>query len=101
MEQQENAVRTASRLKRAEVAASFGAGLIGGGIGVFAAPYAADLALYVLVAGVLMHGWGMYDKHAIERNAGHPEPGWMKVLYWLCWAVLVGLGTLLLVRVLL
>ena len=99
MEQHGVTVKAGSRLKRAELASSFGAGLLGGGLGVMAAPYAADLALSVLVAGVVMHGWGMYDKHTIERDLGRPEAPWMKVLYWLCWAVLAGLGILLAVRV--
>jgi len=64
-----------------------------------AAPYVGDLAVYVLVAGALMHGWGMYDKHAIERDLRRSEALWMKVLYWLCWAVLAGLGALLVFRV--
>ena len=46
-----------------------------------------------------MHGWGMYDKHAIQRDLGRLEAPWMKVLYWLCWAMLVGLSILLADRV--
>lgn len=88
-----------TRLKRAELASSVGAGLLGGGLGAMAAPYVGDLAVYVLVAGALMHGWGMYDKHAIERDLRRSEALWMKVLYWLCWAVLAGLGALLVFRV--
>lgn len=88
------------RQKRAELASSFGAGLLGGGLGALAAPYAGDLAVYVLVAGALMHAWGMYDKHSIERDLGRSEALWMKMLYWLCWAVLAVLGTLLVFRVL-
>jgi hypothetical protein len=80
MEQHDVTAEAGSRLKRAELASTFGASLLGGGLGVLAAPYAADLTLSVLVAGVLMHGWGMYDKHAIERDLGRPEAPWMKVL---------------------
>lgn len=98
MEQHDVTVKAVSRLKRAELASFFGVGLLGGAVGVLAAPYANDLALSVLFAGVLMHGWGMYDKHAIERDLGRPEAPWMKLLYWVCWAVLAGLGILLGVR---
>lgn len=99
MEEHEASALSRTRLKRAELASSFGAGLLGGGLGALAAPYAGDLAIYALVAGALMHGWGMYDKHAIERDLGRSEALWMKVLYWLCWAVLAGLGALLVFRV--
>jgi hypothetical protein len=95
-----SSVIVASRLKRAELASSLGAGLLGAGLGILVAPYIADLALLVLVVGALMHGWGMYDKRAIERDLGRPEASWMKALYWLCWAVLTGLGLLLAFRVL-
>lgn len=95
MNQVDAAVASNSRLKRAELASSFGAGLLGFGLGAMAAPYIADLALYVVVTGALMHGWGMYDKHATERHIGRPEAVWMKALYWSCWLILAGLATVL------
>lgn len=88
-----------SRIKRAELISSFGAGLLGFGLGMLAASYVADLAWYVLVAGVVMHGWGMYDKHVAERNLRQIEAPWVKALYWLCWLVLAGLAVVLIVRV--
>lgn len=57
MKQGDPVAASNSRLKRAELASSFGAGLLGLGLGAMAAPYIADLALFVLVAGALMHGW--------------------------------------------
>jgi len=86
------------RLKRAELASSLGAGLLGFGLGMLVAPYIADLAWYVLAAGAVMHGWGMYDKHTIERNLGQLEAPWVKSLYWLCWLLLAGLVVVLVVR---
>ncbi|MFN3727541.1 MAG: hypothetical protein ACK4SZ_14695 [Allosphingosinicella sp.] len=99
MKQPEPAVASNSRLKRAELASSFGAGLLGFGLGAMAAPYIADLALYVVVTGALMHGWGMYDKHVTERDLGRPEAVWMKALYWSCWLILAGLAVVLGFRV--
>ncbi|MFC3098351.1 hypothetical protein [Alteraurantiacibacter palmitatis] len=89
--------QTASaRLKRAELASSLGAGLIGFALGMWAARHAADLAIFALAGGLVTHGWGMYDKHAIERRLGWREAPWMAALYWLCWFHLAGLtGTLL------
>ncbi|WP_454656220.1 hypothetical protein [Bosea beijingensis] len=94
-------VAASSRLKRSELAASFGAGLVGGGLGLLAASYVADLALPMLLAGTLMHAWGMYDKHTLERDLARPEAPWMKALYWLCWLVLAGLAVLIIARALL
>ena len=98
MEEHEGSAVSRSRLKRAELVSSLGAGLLGGGLGALAAPHVGDLAIYVLAAGVLMHGWGMHDKRAIERDLGRSEALWIKMLYWLCWAVLAGVGALLLFR---
>ena len=91
-------VAASSRLKRSELASSFGAGLVGGGLGLLTASYVANLALPILLAGALMHAWGMYDKHALERDLGRPEAPWMKALYWLCWLVLAGLAVLIIAR---
>lgn len=87
-----------SRIKRAELVSSFGAGLLGFGLGMLAATYVADLAWYVLVAGVVMHGWGMYDKHMVERNLRQIEAPWVMGLYWLCWLALAGLAIVFIVR---
>ncbi|MBM3084990.1 hypothetical protein IMF23_16230 [Chelatococcus daeguensis] len=100
MKQVEPAATSNSRLKRAELASSFGAGLLGFGLGAMAASYIADLALYVVITGALMHGWGMYDKHATERDLGRPEAVWMKALYWSCWLILAGLAVVLGLRLL-
>ena len=100
MKQGDPVAASNSRLKRAELASSFGAGLLGLGLGAMAAPYIADLALFVLVAGALMHGWGMYDKHATERDLGRPEVVWMKALHLSCWLVLAGLAAVLVFSVL-
>jgi hypothetical protein len=76
----------ASRAKRAELAGSTGAGVLGAGLGLLLAQWAAPYALPLMLAGVLMHGWGMLEKHRLE--AGAEIPLWSKALYWLCWIVL-------------
>ena len=95
-----NAV-TSARLKRSALASTFGAGLFGGGLGLLVARYVGDLALPILVAGALMHAWGMHDKHAIERDLGRPEAPWTRALYWLCWLVLAGVAAAIVLRALL
>jgi hypothetical protein len=98
MEQEKRVTRNTIRLKQAELMSSLGAGLLGFGLGAMVAPFVADLALFVLAVGALMHGWGMYNKHATERDLGQPETLWMKTLYWSCWLILAGLAAVLIIR---
>jgi uncharacterized membrane protein YecN with MAPEG domain len=98
MEHEKSAMQPCARVKQAELMSSLGAGLLGFGLGAMVAPFVADLALLVLVAGALMHGWGMYNKHANERALGQAETLWMKALYWLCWLILAGLAAMLITR---
>ena len=43
-------------------------------------------SMLLLVMGVLLHGWGMLEKHRLEEGA--QVPVWSTILYWVCWAVL-------------
>ena len=84
------------RMKRADLAGSGGAGILGLGLGVLlkelAGPeLAAGVALALIAIGAALHGWGMYEKHRIE--GGMEVPRWSRALYWLCW---VALGILVL-----
>ena len=88
--------RLASRLKLAELTSSLGAGVLGAGIGVLLAAWLGGLALPILAIGLVMHAWGMRDKHALE--AGTPQPAWASVLYWACWLILAGLALYAVVR---
>jgi hypothetical protein len=82
-------VGVASRLKLAELTSSLGAGVLGAGIGILLAGYLGGLGLPVLVLGLVLHAWGMRDKHALE--AGAPQVWWSTALYWICWVALAGL----------
>jgi hypothetical protein len=84
--------RTESRLRLAELTSSLGAGVIGVGIGVLLASRIGGLAVPVLVVGALLHGWGMLDKHRIQRSAGAVDPWWSRGLYWLCWGLLAAMA---------
>jgi len=75
-----------SRRQRAELAGSTGAGLLGAGLGALLAQWAAPFAVALLVLGVVLHGWGMVEKHRLE--AGAKSPAWSKALYWVCWVLL-------------
>ena len=74
------------RQKRAELAGSAGAGVLGAGIGALLAQWVAPFAVALLVLGVLLHGWGMVEKHRLE--AGATSPSWSRALYWVCWVLL-------------
>jgi hypothetical protein len=76
----------ALRQKRAELAGATGAGVLGVGLGALLAQWTAHYATLLLVMGVVLHGWGMLEKHRLE--AGADVPMWSTVLYWVCWAML-------------
>lgn len=86
-----------NRLERADLASGTGALVLGTGPGTLLAPYLAPAAVAVLVGGLLLHAWGMYDKHRLEREEG-AAPRYAAVLYWLCWAVLALLAAYLVLR---
>jgi hypothetical protein len=52
--------------------------------------------LPILIAGVVVHAWGMLDKHRVEREADLLRPWRATLLYWVCW---LSLGALALVIV--
>ena len=43
-----------------------------------------------LVAGIAVHGLGMSVKYRLEARDG-PPLWWERLLFWLCWAMLVGM----------
>lgn len=89
--------RLISRIKLAELTSSLGAGVLGAGIGVLLAAWLGGLALPILAIGLVMHAWGMRDKHALE--AGAEQPSWATALYWACWLILAALALYAIVRV--
>lgn len=77
-----------ARLKRADLASGVGAGLLGFGLGAGTAETVAGLAPAVLLVGLVLHGWGMVAKRALERDRQAAEPRWSLVLYRGCWLAL-------------
>jgi hypothetical protein len=78
------ATRAAER--RAELAGSSGAGVLGAGLGALLAQWLGGYALALVAVGVVLHGWGMLEKHRLQ--AGAEVPRWSNALYWLCWFLL-------------
>jgi cation transport ATPase len=87
------ASRLASRIKLAELTGGIGAGVLGAGLALLLPVAAAAYATPILILGALMHGWGMLDKHRLERSAGASRPVWAEALYWGCWLALLALGS--------
>lgn len=80
-----------SRLKRAETTSSIGAGVLGAGVALLVANRLAAHAVPILITGLVMHAWGMYDKHRLERDEGAGRLWWAELLYWGCWVALAAL----------
>jgi len=87
----ETHVVTAASMKRAEKTSSIGAGVLGAGIGLMLADLLATDALPILAIGLVMHAWGMYDKHRLEALSNVPRVWWATAFYWVCWIALVAL----------
>jgi hypothetical protein len=85
-----------NRLKFAELSSGAGALVAGVGLGALSASWLASDAGVVLASGVVLHGWGMWDKHRLE--AGAAEPRWSVYLYWVCWILLAAALALVLGR---
>lgn len=78
-------------MKRAETTSSVGAGVLGAGVGLLAARWLQPIAVPILIAGLVMHAWGMYDKHRLEGGPSAARIWWVELLYWGCWAGLAAL----------
>ncbi|MFL5386429.1 MAG: hypothetical protein ACJ8GN_28250 [Longimicrobiaceae bacterium] len=78
----------AAQLKRAELASGLGALVLGTGIGGLAAPWLGRAAVVVLLLGLAVHAWGMYDKHRLERGSEAGAVRFAAPLYWSCWILL-------------
>ena len=88
----------AARIKLAELTSSVGAGVLGMGIGALFARQLHSLAIAILVTGLAMHAFGMFDKHRAEQRQGTTLPWWSSAFYWLCWIALGILAVVLTAR---
>ena len=79
-----------TRLKLAELTSGLGALVLGVGLGALFPQWFAPAAGFMALAGVVAHGFGMWDKHRLEAQT-HAESGrWVVLLYWVCWLLLAG-----------
>jgi hypothetical protein len=87
-----------TRLKLAELTSGIGALVLGVGLGALFPHWFATSAGFIVLAGVVAHGFGMWDKHRLEAQAQAESGPWVVALYWVCWLLLAAVVALLLVR---
>jgi hypothetical protein len=76
------------KLKRAELTAALGVLAAGIGLGALAGASLHGWGELLVLIGVAVHGWAMYDKRRLEAVAPSEQLWWEGPLYWLCWALL-------------
>ncbi len=84
-----------SRVHLADLTSGIGALVLGFGLGLLSFKYVSVESAPIIVVGILMHAWGMYDKRRLEQDAGIRTPTWSKLLYWICWLSLTVIAILL------
>jgi hypothetical protein len=87
-----------NRLKVAELSSGVGALVLGVGLGASFSGWFAPAAGLVTLSGLILHAFGMWDKHRLEAASETKNALWVTVLYWLCWLLLVGVAAMLFVR---
>jgi hypothetical protein len=60
--------QAAGRLKLAMLSSTTGAGVLGFGLGALAARYVASIAVPIVIAGMLLHSWGMMTNIGSRRD---------------------------------
>jgi hypothetical protein len=86
-------------LKRADTTSSIGAGVLGAGLALLVADRLTPYAIPIFAIGLVMHVWGMVDKHRLQSRAPSPRLWWAELLYWGCWlGLLFLLGYILVAR---
>jgi hypothetical protein len=77
-----------SAMKKAELLSTMGAGVLGAGIALLLARWVGTAGLPLLIVGVAMHSFGMYQKRKLEDQGKPVRPRWENALYWICWMLL-------------
>ncbi|MES2785720.1 MAG: hypothetical protein V4684_09675 [Pseudomonadota bacterium] len=88
---------TPATAKGAELASGLGAIALGAGLALIAPDIFRDIAVPLLMVGIVVHGVGMTLKHQFERSA-RSSIWWESALFWLCWACLAVVAIWVVVR---
>ncbi|NJC97612.1 MAG: hypothetical protein FIB03_14965 [Anaerolineae bacterium] len=87
-----------SRIKKAELLSSVGAGVLGGGITLLLAKFLVPYAIPILLIGLVSHTAGMSRKHGLEGQSQTVRLGWAEALYQFCWLALAALLVFIIIR---
>jgi hypothetical protein len=79
-----------TRLKLAELTSGVRALVLGVGLGTLFAAWIGTAAVVVTLAGLLVHAFGMWDKHRLEAQTQADRSPLVLTLYWVCWLMLAG-----------
>lgn len=85
-------------VKLAELTSGVGALLLGVGLGAWFAAFLDGFATAILVTGIALHAWGMWQKHRLEAAIDDAMPAWVQALYWVCWLALALIVAFLVAR---
>jgi hypothetical protein len=88
-----------TRLQIADLTSGVGALVLGLGLGALWSPWFAPAAGFVAGVGLVMHGFGMWDKRRCESDVAARNSRWTLAMYWGCWALLLAVVGLLLFRI--
>ncbi|HEY1011496.1 MAG TPA: hypothetical protein VGE07_02250 [Herpetosiphonaceae bacterium] len=86
---------TMTRRHLADLAGALGAGVLGIGLGLLLPTMITRYALPILLLGLLLHSWGMYDTQRLDRE--QDTPWWAALLTGICW-VLLAIGGLVILH---
>lgn len=86
-----------TRLKLAELTSGIGALVLGVALGALFARFVGPAAWVVTLTGVLVHAFGMWDKHRLEGKNEGSSGSVVIALYWVCWLMLAGVLVFLIV----
>ena len=84
------------RLKLAELTSGVGALVLGVGLGALVPRWFGSAAGVITVAGLSLHGFGMWDNNRLEALGQTQNPPWVVALYWVCWLLLAAVLAMLL-----
>ncbi len=77
-----------NQLKRLDLLGGLGAGVLGAGVALLFARWLQPFAIPALLIGVVAHGWAMYRKSNLERQASIDRPKWAVGAELVCWVML-------------
>jgi hypothetical protein len=78
-----------TRLEMANLTSGVGAVVLGLGLGALGSQWLVRVAGLLAVIGLVMHGFGMWDKHRLESHNAAGSSRWALAMYWGCWVLLV------------